>query len=115
MIAKIVPGKTVEQVKIHFKKLLHDLDAIESGHFEFPKYTDNYDEKESIVSLDSKLRRSQISFRAVGRGSRHGECERKKGTSWTQEEHRYLIGFNLFGISRDSLILEFLLASFALL
>lgn len=110
-IAKAVPGKTAEQVKIHFMKLLHDLDAIESGHFEFPKYKDNYDEKESIVSLDSELGRSQISFRAVGRGSRHGECERKKGTPWTQEEHRnFLKGLKLYGkgdwrsISRNCVI-----------
>ncbi|CAH1438178.1 unnamed protein product [Lactuca virosa] len=72
---------------------------------------DNYDEKESIVSLDSELRRSQISFRAAGRGSRHGECERKKGTPWTQEEHRnFLKGLKLYGkgdwrsISRNCVI-----------
>lgn len=31
-------GKTVEEVKIHYQKLIDDLDAIEAGKVPLPKY-----------------------------------------------------------------------------
>ncbi|KAI3721752.1 hypothetical protein L2E82_32770 [Cichorium intybus] len=110
-IAKAVPGKTAEQVKAHYHELLHDLDKIESGQIELPRYADDYDGNESSVRWNSKeLRRSEISFGA-GKGSKHGEGERKKGTPWTQEEHRrFLKGLKEYGkgdwrsISRNCVI-----------
>lgn len=38
-IAKVVGGKTPEQVKSHYQLLLQDIHLIESGQVPFPSYT----------------------------------------------------------------------------
>nr|KAJ0219975.1 hypothetical protein LSAT_V11C200088990 [Lactuca sativa] len=86
-IADAVPGKTEEEVRVRYDELLHDLHEIESGRVELPRYADD-DEviKESFVSSDSDQYRS----RKVD--------QRKKGTSWTEEEHRnFLMGLTRYG------------------
>lgn len=84
-IADAVPGKTADQVRAHYEVLVHDLLQIDSGQVELPSYADDGDE--SILSWDPELRASQISF-GVSKGAKHGDGERKKGTPWTEEEHR---------------------------
>ncbi|CAI9270710.1 unnamed protein product [Lactuca saligna] len=98
-IADAVPGKTVEEAKVRYAELLHDLDEIESGRVELPKYPEDYDViKESFVSSDSEFRSRKVE-------------QRKKGTSWTEEEHRkFLEGLREYGkgdwrsISRNCVI-----------
>lgn len=95
-IADAVPGKTAEQVRAHYEVLVHDLLQIDSGQVELPSYADD-DGDESFLSWDPELRASQISF-GMGKGSKHGDGERKKGTPWTEEEHRlFLIGLQRYG------------------
>lgn len=95
-IADAVPGKTAEQVRAHYEVLVHDLLQIDSGQVELPSYADD-DSDESFLSWDPELRASQISF-GMTKGSKHGDGERKKGTPWTEEEHRlFLIGLQRYG------------------
>ncbi|KAI7733417.1 hypothetical protein M8C21_005166, partial [Ambrosia artemisiifolia] len=95
LIAEAVPGKTAEEVRAHYEVLVHDLFQIDSGHVELPSYVDDGDE--SVMSWDPELRASQISF-GMSKGSKHGDGERKKGTPWTEEEHRlFLIGLQRYG------------------
>ncbi|KAK1431403.1 hypothetical protein QVD17_07862 [Tagetes erecta] len=94
-IADSVPGKTADQVRAHYEVLVHDLLQIDSGQVELPSYADDGDE--SIISWDPELRASQISF-GISKGVKHGDGERKKGTPWTEEEHRlFLIGLQRYG------------------
>ncbi|VFQ63887.1 unnamed protein product [Cuscuta campestris] len=87
-IADQIPGKTVGDVIAHYEALIHDVGEIDSGRVELPTYPDGsfgWDQAEP----------SQISF---GNNRKPGEVERKKGTPWTEEEHRlFLIGLDRYG------------------
>lgn len=79
-IAFQVPGKSVTDVREHYEDLLHDVLQIDSGQVPMPSYAD--DSLDDLPRWDST---SQISF---GTKPKHGDPERKKGTPWTEEEHR---------------------------
>ena len=76
-----VPGKSPDEIRAHYEALVHDVILIDSGRVELPVYSDSWPDSP---------RSGQISF-----GSGHGnkvkqsDVERKKGTPWTEEEHRY--------------------------
>ncbi|THF98703.1 hypothetical protein TEA_021704 [Camellia sinensis var. sinensis] len=57
---------------------------IESGRIELQSYSD-----ESSLGWKTESKRSQTSFRSTTK-TKHSEVERKKGTPWTEEEHRYI-------------------------
>lgn len=80
-VSEHVPGKSAAEVKDHYEALVHDVFEIDSGRVEVPNYTD---EGGGLPSWDSD---NQISF---GSKPKHGDNERKKGTPWTEEEHRYV-------------------------
>lgn len=89
-IAEGIPGKTPEDVRLHYEDLVHDVEAIDAGRIELPNYKDNSSDWDS----DSKT--NQISFGSVK--TRNGDVDRKKGTPWTEEEHRlFLTGLSLYG------------------
>ncbi|KAH9769115.1 hypothetical protein WN944_018849 [Citrus x changshan-huyou] len=85
-IASQLPGKSAVEVREHYEALVHDVYEIDSGRVELPSYADDSD-------WDSP---SQISF--APKSTKHGDPERKKGTPWTEEEHKlFLIGLKKFG------------------
>lgn len=99
-IASRVPGKSVLQVEKHFQDLVDDINAIESGLVELPCYTDDY-------LLDN----SSISFGSNKSHNKAETAERRKGTPWTEEEHKlFLIGLKKYGkgdwrsISRNAVV-----------
>ncbi|CAL5343135.1 hypothetical protein CsSME_00027954 [Camellia sinensis var. sinensis] len=92
MIAEQIPGKSPEEVRAHYEALVHDVLEIDSGRVELPSYSDDWwDEPESTPS--------QISFgSSAAAKTKHGEADRKKGTPWTEEEHRlFLLGLKTYG------------------
>ncbi|KAE9586757.1 hypothetical protein Lalb_Chr23g0266591 [Lupinus albus] len=38
-VARVIGGKTIEEVKLHYENLVKDLKMIEEGHFPTAKYT----------------------------------------------------------------------------
>jgi SHAQKYF class myb-like DNA-binding protein len=95
-IAEFLPGKSPDDVKEHYEALLYDIAEIDSGRIELPSYSDvsaslGYERTGSNTS-------SQISFGSTNAVNRTREVERKKGTPWTEDEHRlFLIGLDRYG------------------
>ncbi|CAF2360503.1 unnamed protein product, partial [Brassica napus] len=71
--------KSAGEVREHYEALVHDVIEIDSGRVHVPRYMD-----------DSA---GQISFE-----SKHGENERKRGTPWSESEHKlFLVGLKRYG------------------
>ena len=88
-VADLVPGKLPREVKDHYEALVYDVLEIDSGRVELPSYSD-----ESAVGSPEWDSSGQISFGSKAKPG--GDSERKKGTPWTEEEHRYLFFFFFF-------------------
>lgn len=92
-IASYVPGKTADEIRVHYQLLVDDLDDIEAGLIELPSYSDDYDDDYELVgNKKTDFRTSQISFG----GAEVREKPRKKGTPWTKDEHRYVMLYCLY-------------------
>lgn len=88
-IAGIVVGKSPVELLEHYDALVRDVREIDSGRVELPNYTDD------SFMRKPESRPSQISFDSRPKQS---ETERKKGLSWTREEHeRFLRGLKKYG------------------
>ncbi|CAA2970634.1 transcription factor DIVARICATA-like [Olea europaea subsp. europaea] len=95
-IADRLPEKTPNDVRAHYEALLHDVYEIDSGRVDLPSYYDDDSDTFEWNQVESK-RQGQISFGSSGHRTKN-EVERKKGTPWTEEEHRlFLIGLNKYG------------------
>jgi hypothetical protein len=81
-ISSYVPGKSWREVRKHYEDLVHDVLEIDSGRVEVPVY-DLQDELwgDSTTSLGGAAAESRS-------GKEREQTERRKGTPWTEEEHR---------------------------
>lgn len=101
-VAEMVPGKTLADVMRQYKELEDDVCSIEAGFY--PKYGYNNNNNNSNNNCPFTLewgnnngfdgcksppygggKRSPVAVVATGRPV---EQERKKGVSWTEEEHK---------------------------
>lgn len=76
-IAQQLPGKTPEDMKLHYELLVEDVTNIENGNVEMPSYLEEAWRRET---------EPRTSHDSVGKKTK--EVERKKGTPWTEVEHR---------------------------
>lgn len=102
-IAEMIPGKTVEEIKLHYDILVEDINDIEAGLVPLPCYGDSPENDNISHSSDfdieevqpGKMHKSSSSRR---KSSRSESERRKKGIAWTEEEHRlFLEGLARYG------------------
>ncbi|KAH6802429.1 Duplicated homeodomain-like superfamily protein [Perilla frutescens var. frutescens] len=84
-IAGCLAGKSIDDVILHYEKLVYDVGQIESGLIEVPNYSELTETRGGMSSCSSGKR---------------SQCERKKGKPWTVEEHMlFLRGLEIYGKS----------------
>lgn len=92
-IAADVPGKTLEEVKLHYELLVDDVTQIESGSVPLPCYNSSSGGSSSHVG-DEAVGKKCSHFGHSNSDSNHGgkasrsDQERRKGVAWTEDEHR---------------------------
>lgn len=107
-IGSMVPNKTIDEIKQHYKNLVEDVKAIEAGYIAIPNYVGDdqkEDQHQGFSSPGEKRGGSSFSYgnglSGFGQGSKGGsrsDQERRKGIPWTEEEHRlFLLGLDKFG------------------
>ncbi|KAJ8560594.1 hypothetical protein K7X08_022454 [Anisodus acutangulus] len=84
-IALMVPSKTIEELKKHYQLLVDDVTAIEYGYVPIPNYTveENSHGYSRVLRADWQSNGNELPGTAQYQ-------ERRKGTPWTEEEHRHL-------------------------
>lgn len=89
-IASDVAGKSVEEVKHHYKLLVDDLDRIESGVVPLPSYSTSSDDSASHGGDDgaSKKGRNLGQHNSESGKLSKADQERRKGVAWSEDEHR---------------------------
>lgn len=76
-IASKIPGKTVTQIKHHWKALSEDVEMIEKGVIPIPNY---------------------VNVHRINTKSSSNSVPRRRGIPWTKQEHEYVITlyYNLY-------------------
>ncbi|XP_020079744.1 transcription factor SRM1-like [Ananas comosus] len=98
-ILAAVPGKTLEDVKLHYEILVDDISSIELGRVPLPSYASSSEgaDHANEGSSGKKGGHSHGDSGHGGKGSRSDQ-ERRKGIAWTEDEHRlFLLGLDKYG------------------
>ncbi|KAH6797016.1 Duplicated homeodomain-like superfamily protein [Perilla frutescens var. hirtella] len=95
-IAAKVPWKSIQEIKVHYEALVHDIEMIESGNFPVPDYpTMNAVRKEK---MEGKKKKNVASPSKEGAAKTKSGQPRRRGVPWTEEEHQlFLMGLNKYG------------------
>lgn len=102
-IAEEIPGKSHEEVRKHYERLLEDVEMIESGFVPVPCYVgersggERKEEEEEKVEENYEDRKASMQSDGC-KESKKRSRERKKAVPWTEEEHRSPI--SLFLLSK---------------
>lgn len=98
-VARMIPGKTVNDVIKQYKELEEDVSDIEAGLIPIPGYDRNSFTLEWVNDQGyDGLNQLYSSCGKRGLSSRGLDHERKKGVPWTEEEHRqFLLGLKKYG------------------
>ncbi|KAG8495160.1 hypothetical protein CXB51_012857 [Gossypium anomalum] len=96
-IAERISGKSAKEVEEHFDMLLHDVYEIEAGRIEIPRYADD----SSMLSSNWNSN-NQIYF--TSKSKHQLDNERKEGSPWTEEEHKYVNSFFLTYLELNSFL-----------
>ncbi|KAM7526766.1 hypothetical protein LguiA_016668 [Lonicera macranthoides] len=97
-IAAIVPGKSPQEIKEHYCALVYDVIAIDSGMVELPRYNRDRSEAEPPVMRELFEGEGEVAEWYGSKIKRGEVVERKKGTPWTENEHRlFLEGLKKYG------------------
>ncbi|KAJ8423339.1 hypothetical protein Cgig2_029733 [Carnegiea gigantea] len=81
-IALRVPGKSIEQIQMHYAELVRDLEIIENGFLD--DALDGFDLPKTEPNMASNATPSRVL--------------RKRGTPWTEAEHEaFLVGLEKYG------------------
>lgn len=100
-ISADVPGKTLEEIKHHYKLLVDDIDQIESGCVPLPQYNSSLEGSTSHAG-DEGTGKKGGHVGHYNSESNHGskasrsDQERRKGIAWTEDEHRSDLSFLIY-------------------
>ncbi|XP_050232175.1 transcription factor SRM1 [Mercurialis annua] len=101
-IAADVPGKTQEEIKLHYELLIEDVNQIEAGCVPLPIYSSpegsmSHGGDEGTGKKGGHLGHHN-SESAHGNKASRSDQERRKGIAWTEDEHRlFLLGLEKYG------------------
>jgi len=92
-IAADVPGKTLEEIKHHYERLVEDVNQIESGCVPLPSYNYSSEGSASHASDEGAGKKGGSSWNSnnesnQGNKASRSDQERRKGIAWTEDEHR---------------------------